>query len=289
MPKRHRKADKKYKDTVFRDLFGSEERKEYALSLYNAFSGTSYTDPSDLQITTLDDVIYLGLRNDVSYLVGSTLSLWEHQSTYNPNMPVRGLKYFARLYAAYEKKNGLNEYDSSRLRLPTPRFVVIYVGDQRRPYKEVMRLSDSYEGNGDIEVTATVINMLADESDGLLDRCAELKGYVRLVRLVRENQASGAPFDEAVDSAVQQCIDEGVLEGYLVQRRAVVVDMFMDEYDEAKIAELFRNDGYRDGLREGRIETLADLVREGMLEIAIASERAGVSENEMRRLVGAKP
>ena len=285
MSKRRRQANKKYKDTVFRDLFGKEERKEYALSLYNAFNGTSYTDPNDLQITTLDDVIYLGLRNDVSYLIGNTLSLWEHQSTYNPNMPIRGLKYFARLYATYEESNELNEYGSSRLRLPTPRFVVVYVGEQERPYKEILRLSDSYEDTGDIEVTATVINVLADGSEELLDKCAELKGYVRLVKLVRQNQASGMPFDVAVDSAVQQCIDEGVLVGYLVQRRAAVVDMFMDEYDEAKIGELFRRDGYR----EGRIETLAGLVREGMLEISIASERAGISVDQMREAVEALP
>ena len=237
------KANRKYKDTVFRDLFGSEERKPYALSLYNALNGTSHTDTDDLQVTTLDDVLYLGLRNDVSLLVGDSLSLWEQQSTYNPNMPLRGLKYFARLYAAHEERLELNEYGTALLRLPTPRFVVVYVGKDERPPKEVLRFSDSYDGAGDIEVKATVINVLAKENGGLLRSCDALKGYVQLVRYVRKNQSSGMPFDAAVDSAVQQCIDEGLLVDYLLQRRSAVVDMFMDEYDEEKIARMLRRDG----------------------------------------------
>ena len=116
--------NRRYKDTVFRDLFGSEERKENALSLYNALNGTHHDDPAELELTTLDGVLYMGLRNDVSLLVGDDLSLWEQQSTRNPNMPQRGLKYFARLYAAHVERNGLNEYGTRLLALPTPRFVL---------------------------------------------------------------------------------------------------------------------------------------------------------------------
>jgi hypothetical protein len=280
------KANRKYKDTVFRDLFGSEERKPYALSLYNALNGTSHTDTDDLQITTLDDVLYLGLRNDVSLLVGDSLSLWEQQSTYNPNMPLRGLKYFARLYAAHEERLELNEYGTALLRLPTPRFVVVYVGEPERPAREVLRLSDSFGGPGDVEVTATVVNVLAGENEPLLASCDALRGYVRLVRCARSNMAGGMPFDAAVDSAVQQCIDEGLLVDYLLQRRSAVVDMFMDEYDEEKIARLFRRDGFREGreegLREGTIRAIASLVRDGLLAITVAAEHTGVTEDEIR-------
>jgi hypothetical protein len=94
--------------------------------------------------------------------------------------------------------------------------------------------------------------------------------------------AAGMPFDAAVDSAVQQCIDEGLLVDYFSQRRSAVVDMFMDEYDEEKIARLFRRDGYREGLREGTIRAVASLVRDGLLDVAVAAERAGVTEDEIR-------
>jgi hypothetical protein len=127
-------------------------------------------------------------------------------------------------------------------------------------------------------VTATVINVLARENEPLLASCDALRGYVRLVRCARSNMAGGMPFDAAVDSAVQQCIDEGLLVDYLLQRRSAVVDMFMDEYDEEKIARLFRRDGYRDG----RLETLVGLARDGLLDVAVAAERAGVTEDEIR-------
>jgi hypothetical protein len=284
--------NRKYKDTVFRDLFGSEERKEYALSLYNALNGTSYDDPDELELTTLDDVLYMGLRNDVSLLVGDQLSLWEQQSTRNPNMPLRGLKYFARLYAAHVEAHGLNEYGTRLLSLPTPRFVVFYVGNEEGPAAKVLRLSDAYAGKGDVEVTATVVNVCSDQSAGLLGECEALAGYVRLVRLVRHNRSRGLPFDEAVGSAVQQCIDEGVLAGYLARRRSTVIDMFMDEYDEEKIGALFREDGRREGLEEGlakglakgRGMALAELVRDGLLGVEDAAARADVSEDEMRRM-----
>ena len=89
-------VNKKYKDTVFRKLFG--ENKGNALSLYNAVNHTSYTNPDDLEYTTLEDVIYMKYKNDVSFLIDKTLSLYGHQSSYNPNMPLRGFLYYADLY-----------------------------------------------------------------------------------------------------------------------------------------------------------------------------------------------
>jgi hypothetical protein len=285
-------SNRKYKDTVFRDLFGSEERKRYALSLYYALNGTCHDDPDELELTTLDDVLYMGLRNDVSLLVGDRLSLWEQQSTRNPNMPLRGLKYFARLYASHVEKHHLNEYGTRPISLPAPRFVVFYVGGEDGPATEVLRLSDAYAGKGDVEVTATVVNVCSAQSVGLLNACEALAGYVRLVRLVRRNRSRGLPFDEAVDSAVQQCIDERVLADYLTRRRSTVIDMFMDEYDEEKIGALFREDGRREGLKEGMAKglakgrgmALAELVRDGLLGVEDAAARADVSVAEMRRM-----
>lgn len=227
-------------------------------------------------------------RNDVSLLVGDDLSLWEHQSTRNPNMPLRGLKYFVRLHAAHLEANSLNEYGTRLLPLPMPKFVVFYMGDEDEPAAEMLRLSDAYAGEGDVEVTANVLNVCSDQSDDLLGECEALAGYVRLLKLVRANRSRGLPFDEAVNSAVQQCMDEGVLTDYLTRRRSTVIDMFMDEYDEEKIGALFREDGRREGLAEGlvkgRQETLVELVRDGVLSVQDAAARAGVSEDEIRQM-----
>jgi hypothetical protein len=171
------------------------------------------------------------------------------------------------------------------------------VVNQRWPWSEKVDVDFVLSGEAsDVEVTATVINVLAGENEPLLASCDALRGYVRLVRCARSNMAGGMPFDAAVDSAVQQCIDEGLLVDYLLQRRSAVVDMFMDEYDEEKIARLFRRDGFREGreeglregLREGTIRAIASLVRDGLLDVAVAAERAGVTEDEIYRAIEAR-
>ena len=107
-----------YKDSLFRMIF---QDREALLSLYNAINGTHYEDSQELIITTLKNAIYLGWKNDVSFLIEDVLNLYEHQSTGNPNMPLRGLFYIASLLRGYIKKNALDPYSSVLLKLPTPR------------------------------------------------------------------------------------------------------------------------------------------------------------------------
>ena len=76
--------------------------------MYNAVNGTNFTASEDIEITTIDDCIYMGMKNDVSFIIDSEISLYEHQSTYNPNMPVRILMYLGRQYDKYIKKTGQN-------------------------------------------------------------------------------------------------------------------------------------------------------------------------------------
>ena len=98
-------ANKEYKDRLFHFLFGREERKEWTLSLYNAVRGSGYTDKDNIQINTIDDVLYLGMHNDISFLIVGELNLFEQQSAFNPNMPLRMLQYISQLYAKHEKRN----------------------------------------------------------------------------------------------------------------------------------------------------------------------------------------
>lgn len=120
-------ANREYKATLFHVLF--QEPRE-ALALYNAVRHTSYDNPDDLTITTLEDVIYIGMKNDLSFLIGHTMNLYEHQSTFNPNMPLRGLFYLSRLYEGYVEQNNLDIYSSTLLKLPLPQYLVFYNGKQ---------------------------------------------------------------------------------------------------------------------------------------------------------------
>ena len=90
-----KQAKKQYKDTVFRMLFRD---RRHLLELYNAVSGRSCADPELLEIVTLENAIYMGVKNDLAFLVDFHLYLYEHQSTVNPNMPFRFLQYVAEEY-----------------------------------------------------------------------------------------------------------------------------------------------------------------------------------------------
>ena len=86
-------VSREYKDRLFNFLFGAEENKEWTLSLYNAVNRSAYTDASQIKITTIREVMYLSMHNDVSFLISDEVNLYEQQSTFNPNMPLRQLQY----------------------------------------------------------------------------------------------------------------------------------------------------------------------------------------------------
>ena len=120
------KVNREYKSSIFISLFGAEKNKSNLLQLYNALAKTNYTDVNDLTLTTLDDALYMDVKNDVSFLIDSRMNLYEHQSTFNPNMPLRGLIYFAHLYQSYIEKNGVSIFGSTLIKIPTPQYVIFY-------------------------------------------------------------------------------------------------------------------------------------------------------------------
>ena len=133
-------ANRKYKDTVFRKLFS--DRKNL-LSLYNAVNGTAYTDETQLEIVTLENAIYMGMKNDLAFIINTNLFLYEHQSTYNPNMPLRDLFYISGEYQKLVNWKYL--YTSTRMRIPAPNFIVFYNGKEEKEDSWIDYLSESYE------------------------------------------------------------------------------------------------------------------------------------------------
>ena len=143
-----------YKDRLFKYIFGREENKRWTLSLYNAMNGSDYQDPSDIELNTLEDFIYMGMKNDVSFILNDYVSLYEQQSTYNPNMPIRSLIYTGQLYDKYIKQNNLKMFGTKIIRLPIPKLVVFYNGASDKE-DEILKLSDAFPAgaDGDIEMT----------------------------------------------------------------------------------------------------------------------------------------
>lgn len=263
--------NRKHKDTLFRDLFGTEENKGNALELYNALNGSSYDNVDDLSLTTLDDTIFIGMRNDVSFLLRQEMVLFEHQSTRSCNMPLRGLLYMRELYTELIGDDRRVLYRETPIMLPTPRFYVLYNGVEDMPDREEMRFSECMTGGpGDLEVVAHVINVNEGRNRAIMGASKALAGYAHLVALIR-SYGRTMPLEQAVTHAVERCIEEGVLVEYLKSRRGTLNDMLFQEYDEELARQVAREDGYAEGRAEER-ERLKLRLRE-----------AGVDEDLIRR------
>ena len=267
-----------YKDRLFNFLFGSEENKEWTLSLYNAVNGSHYTDPSMIKITTIREVMYLGMHNDVSFLISNEMNLYEQQSTYNPNMPVRLLQYAGNLYERYFKENSLNKYGARLLQLPVPKLVVFYNGKKEQPDEMILKLSDSFpEGSdADIEVKVRMLNVNVGRNTLLLDACKSLGEYSWLVDEIRRNNTTNDEdgMSSAVDRAISDMPDSFVIKSFLELHRTEVKGMLLTEYNEAEAMELFREEGRAEGV----IDTLISLVQKGLLSIKDAAAQLGITE-----------
>ena len=282
-----------YKDSLFRHLFGSEERKANALELYNALAGKCYDDPDELEITTIGDAVFLGRQNDVSFLISDEMVMIEHQSTHNPNMPLRGLLYFSQLYNKYIAARHLDIYGESLRRLPTPRYIVLYFGERELDDRMTMRLSDSFvAGPGDLEVRATVFNCNEGRNRAIMQACDALRGYSHLLALAREGEKAGLDTASAVRAAVGQCISESVLEDYLTEHRAEVEQMLFTIQDEERAMRVHeetiereaRERGMEAGLAEGRAQGLTEGRAEGRAKGHAEGRAEGLAEGRKETL-----
>ncbi len=179
-------ANREYKDRLFKAIFGrdTEESKRWRLDLYNALNGTEYSDPNELKLTTIENVIYITMKNDISFLIGSQMNLYEQQSSYNPNMPLRGLMYFAQLYQMNIAARNLDLFGSTLVKIPAPSFIVFYNGEREIPDVSEQKLSDAFEPAGStkgFEWTAKVINIGGNHSESLQKKCRALYDYCRYV------------------------------------------------------------------------------------------------------------
>lgn len=234
---------RKYKDILFRFIF--KDKKEL-LQLYNAINGTSYKNPDDLLITTMEDVIYIGMKNDLSFLIANEINLYEHQSTVNKNMPLRGLLYLAKMYESYVETNGLNRYQKKLIPLPFPRFIVFYNGEEEIGEELYLRLSDAFEKQEEepaVECVAKFININYGHNQELMQKCERLGEYSYFVASVRNYLKEGCNQKEAVTCAVNECIEKGILKDVLEKHRAEVVDMFLTTFDRKMYEEALREEG----------------------------------------------
>ena len=251
------RINREHKDRMFRWIF---KDKKDLLELYNAVNGTSYTDPELLEINTLEDVIYLGMKNDVSFLITDVLNLYEHQSSYNPNMPFREFLYLADVYRKYVMQRNLNLYGSKLQKLPMPQCIVFYNGLKAEPDRKELFLSDAFIRSDHhvpcLELRVVMLNINLGHNRELMEKCRKLGEYAQFIDQIRQNLSSGHNRETAVSAAVNTCIESGILKDLLIQHKAEVMDMVLDEYD----VELVQKDLLEQGAIEARQDSIMELL-----------------------------
>ena len=237
-----------YKATIFAMLF---EDKEHLLELYNAISGKHYTNPEMLEINTLENAIYMAMRNDISFLIDARLSLYEHQSTYSPNLPLRFLLYISALYSSMTREANL--YGTKPIELPPPRFVIFYNGKVEQPDRQILKLSDLYtiKEECSLELEAVMLNVNSGHNKELMEMSHTLWEYAEYTARVRE-YAEVMELEEAVERAIEECIQEGILKEFLEKNRAEAKNMSIFEYDQEKHIKQEREEAWEEGRKEGK-------------------------------------
>ena len=248
-----------YKDRLYKMIFND---KSELLKLYNAINGTHYDDPAMLTITTLDNAIYMTMENDLSFIIDMRLALYEQQSTVNPNLPLRFLMYIADIYSAYVKD--MNIYSSKKLQIPLPSFVIFYNGVQSQPDRAEFLLSELFHPTTNqpaLELKAVMLNINKGHNQELMNACHTLRDYSEYVARIRTYSAE-MPLADAVEKAITECINENILRDFLLKNRAEAKAMSIYEYDEAKTMRMFREEGYEDGERNGKIQATIEMCLE---------------------------
>ena len=263
-----------YKDRLFKIIF--EDKKEL-LSLYNALTGKNYQNPDELEINTIDDVIYMHLKNDMSFILDDWQNLFEQQSTFNPNQPLRGFFYFADLYKV--KYFGKKIYSTRLLKIPTPQYIVFYNGTTNMPDKKELRLSDAFQQpttQPDIEVVAHMLNINYGHNKELMERCQKLKEYAQFIDIIRHYLKENEHWsnEQAISKAIDDCIKNNILRDILQKERLRVMASILSEFDEVGYKEMIRQEAYEDayeeayeegveyGVKYGGVKTLIEFVQD---------------------------
>ena len=263
-----------YKDRLFKIIF--EDKKEL-LSLYNALTGKNYQNPDELEINTIDDVIYMHLKNDMSFILDDWQNLFEQQSTFNPNQPLRGFFYFADLYKV--KYFGKKIYSTRLLKIPTPQYIVFYNGTTSMPDRKELRLSDAFQQpttQPDIEVVAHMLNINYGHNKELMERCQKLKEYAQFIDIIRHYLKENEHWsnEQAISKAIDDCIKNNILRDILQKERLRVMASILSEFDEVGYKEMIRQEAYEDayeeayeegveyGVKYGGVKTLIEFVQD---------------------------
>ena len=298
MSKKHLRTEtgtvrRTYKDSVFRKIFNN---KENLLALYNALNGTHYNNPEDIEIITLDNALFLKMKNDIAFLVSTDqICLVEHSSTVCLNYPLRSLLYLTKEYQAILKQRNQDILSYTQVKIPTPRCIVLYNGPAQRPEREVMKLSDAFANQdveGCLELKVEILNINYGKNESLQKACKTLEDYAILVARIREYAREMDDLSMAVHKAIQYCIDHDHLRDFLILNQAEVAAMSLlegswEEYADSMDQELERLKESEKKLKESE-KALKKEVLEKDAELKRISSEKDARIKELEALLASK-
>lgn len=279
--KHNNKGNREYKSDVFSMLM---QDKKNALEVFNVLNHSDYDNPDELKIITTSHGIFLSIRNDASLLIDNHVSYYEHQSTYCPNMPLRCLIYYMNDIGEYIDFDENNLYGYNQISLPTPHFVVLYNGHTKRPEKEILKLSDSFyhkTEKPELEVVCTSYNINPSFNEYIKENSKVLFGYTIFVEKVKKYKEIFGEIKEAIKKAIDECIEEGILVEFFLARREEIEDMKELDYSFEK--RLYFAE------KEGKVQAILSLLKDGTITSAIAAQKLGVSEEEVLVMAKQEP
>jgi predicted transposase YdaD len=288
-----------YKDSVFSFLFSDPDALR---ELYSAIEGVPLDPDIPITINTLSDVLYMERYNDISFIIGNKIVvLIEHQSTINPNMPLRLLLYIARVYEKIlEERNKGNLYRGKLMKIPLPEFIVLYNGIKPYPDQVTLKLSEAFEAAGDLkggkaavpelELTVKVYNINTGHNEEIARRSGRLEGYSAFIGKIRENRET-MPIEEAMKAAIEYCLEHNILRTFLAEHSTEVRNMLLTEWNWDDAREVWQEEAWEDGWEKGREDgwekglekTARNALSEG-LPIEIIKKITGLDTETIQRL-----
>ncbi len=276
-----------YKDRLFKFIFGNPVNRAWTLNLYNAVNGTQYDDAEAIELTTIEDAVYMSMKNDVSFLFSEMMNFYEQQSSFDPNVPMRFFVYIARSYSNYIKNSKKYRLYSSKLqKAPTPKCVCFYNGTKQMPDKMILKLSDAFDKSldPDVEVKVTMLNINYGHNKELLDACKPLYEYSWFIDRIRSEKPKRDSLGDAVDIAIKDMPDDFMIKSFLLKNQEEVKTMCITEYNEEEVMDI----RFEEGKEEGVLKTLIDLVKDGLISLAEAAKRANMTVAEFESKTGLK-
>jgi len=243
---------------VFTLLFSDEDLLR---ELYCALEDVTLPPDAPVAINTLSDALFMDRINDISFEIdGKLVVLLEHQSTMNPNIPLRMLMYITRIY---EKMIGDDKavYATKRMRIPFTEFFMLYIGTAKCPDEYTLRLSDLFERPESLglagrnfpalELKVRVININHGRNAGIAGRCKTLYWYSAFIAKVREFEKGLGDRTEAIKRAIKYCRENDILKDFLEKHGTEVQRMLTKEWKLEDALAVRYEEGLEDGREEG--------------------------------------